>query len=79
MNGFDIAVLPGDGIGHEVTDATLAVLRHADTRFGLGLSFTTLQAGAFAYRDTGEAMSEATFARAAQADAILLGDRKSVV
>ena len=73
MNRLDIAVLPGDGIGVEVTDATLEVLRHAGERHGIGLRFTTLKAGAFAYRETGEAMSEEVFERAAQADAILLG------
>ncbi|RVT97521.1 isocitrate/isopropylmalate dehydrogenase family protein [Rhodovarius crocodyli] len=73
MNRLDIAVLPGDGIGVEVTDATLAVLRHVTERHGIGMRFTTLKAGAFAYQETGEAMSEEVFERAAQADAILLG------
>lgn len=73
MNGFDIACMAGDGIGTEVMEATLAVLRHADSRHRLGLSFTPLRAGALAYRDTGEALSEPTFRRAERADAILLG------
>jgi len=30
-----ILVLPGDGIGHEITDATLAVLDHANAKFKL--------------------------------------------
>ena len=33
-----ILVLPGDGIGPEITAATLAVLRAASERFGLGLA-----------------------------------------
>ncbi|WP_198369245.1 isocitrate/isopropylmalate dehydrogenase family protein [Roseomonas rosulenta] len=72
-NALRIAVLPGDGIGTEVTEATLAVLEPLARRHGIGLAFETLRAGAFCYRDTGTAMSEETFARAAAADAILLG------
>jgi len=32
-----IAVLPGDGIGPETTEATLKVLTAADWKFGLGI------------------------------------------
>jgi 3-isopropylmalate dehydrogenase len=72
-NTLTIAVLPGDGIGTEVTAATLSVLEPLAKRHGIGLRFEELRAGAFCYRDTGTAMSEETFARAAAADAILLG------
>ncbi len=72
-NTLDIAVLPGDGIGAEVTAATLSVLDPLAKRHGLGLRFEELRAGAFCYRDTGTAMSEETFGKAAKADAILLG------
>jgi 3-isopropylmalate dehydrogenase len=72
-NTHRIAVLPGDGIGTEVTAATLAVLEPLARRHGLGLAYDQLRAGAFCYRDTGTAMSEETFDRAATADAILLG------
>jgi 3-isopropylmalate dehydrogenase len=72
-NAVRVAVMPGDGIGVEVTEATLGVLEKLARRHGLGLSTETLQAGAFTYRDTGTAMSEETFRRAEAADAILLG------
>ena len=72
-NTVRIAVLPGDGIGPEVTDVTVSVLERLARRHGLPLATETLIAGAFAYRDTGSAMSEATFRRAEAADAILLG------
>lgn len=72
-NTLRIAVLPGDGIGTEVTQATLAVLEPLAKRHNLGLDFEHLRAGAFCYRDTGTAMSEETFEKAAKADAILLG------
>ncbi|MBY0335538.1 MAG: isocitrate/isopropylmalate dehydrogenase family protein, partial [Acetobacteraceae bacterium] len=72
-NALRIAVLPGDGIGEEVTEATLAVLRAVDARHGLGLAFETHRVGAFAYRDTGTDLSDGTFERCRTADAILLG------
>ena len=72
-NSVSIAVLPGDGIGPEVTDATLAVLVPLARRHGLGLATETLPAGAFHFRDTGVALPDETFARAKASDAILLG------
>ncbi len=72
-NSVHVAAMPGDGIGAEVTGATLEVLGRLARRHGLGLSTETLQAGAFVYRETGTAMSEEVFARARAADAILLG------
>ena len=36
---MQIVVLPGDGIGPEITDATLAVLDVTGRAFGLGLVF----------------------------------------
>lgn len=72
-NGLRVAVLPGDGIGVEVTEAALGVLGRLARRHGIGLETETLRAGAFAYHETGTAMSEEVFRRAESADAILLG------
>ncbi|WP_052214704.1 isocitrate/isopropylmalate family dehydrogenase [Belnapia sp. F-4-1] len=72
-NSVRIAVLPGDGIGTEVTDATLAVLEPLARRHGIGFSTETLPAGAFHYQATGEAFPESSFRAAEGADAILLG------
>jgi len=71
---FDIAVLPGDGIGREVMDACLellAAVQKADG--GPRLVLTKHAAGALHYRDTGVALPEATLAAARRADAILFG------
>ena len=72
-NTVRVAVLPGDGIGTEVTEAALAVLEPLGKRHGIGISTETLPAGAFHYRETGEAFPEASFRSAEAADAILLG------
>ena len=69
---FRIAVMPGDGIGTEVTDAALTVLEAA-AGAGFTLDFEHLTAGAGAWRSTGTAMSAQTFERAKAADAVLLG------
>lgn len=72
-NAVRVAVLPGDGIGTEVMEAALGVLAKLARRHGIGLATQMLPAGAFCYRETGTAMSEATFRSAEAADAILLG------
>lgn len=73
-DAFHIAVLPGDGIGHEVMTPALDVLnRVAETTPGLKFRFTTAQAGAEEYRATGKSMSEQTIRLCEDADAILLG------
>lgn len=73
-SAFRIAVLPGDGIGHEIMPPTLELLQAAaDRAGGFALDFETLDAGAGVYRETGTAMPDAVLERARAADAILLG------
>ncbi len=72
-NTFRIARIPGDGIGHEITDPCCAILDAAAGHVGgFSLAYETLQAGAGAYLDTGTALSEETVEAARVADAILL-------
>ena len=70
---YDIAVLPGDGIGTEVTAAALAVLRALEPRLGRRLVCTQHPAGAQHYVDTGHALPDGTLAACRRADAILFG------
>lgn len=70
---MDIVVLPGDGIGEEITAATLGVLRAADARFGLGLRHETQEIGFAALARTGTTLPDAVLERARAADGILLG------
>jgi len=67
----DICVLPGDGIGIEVIEATLPVLEKLQQ--GFDLRFKTYPAGAQHYKQTGQALPDETFAAAQKADAILFG------
>jgi 3-isopropylmalate dehydrogenase len=71
---FHIAVLPGDGIGHEVTAPALDVLRRIETLTpGLKFRFSEAPAGATEYKATGKSMSANTIKLCEDADAILLG------
>lgn len=70
---MDIVVMPGDGIGEEITSATLGVLRRADKLFGLGLNYDIQEIGFAAYEKTGTTFPDAVLERAREADGILLG------
>ena len=69
-----IAVIKGDGIGVDVTDATLAVIAAAERRVGnLALEYDYLDAGAGYYREHGRDMAPGAEKAAESADAIFLG------
>ncbi|WP_457638088.1 3-isopropylmalate dehydrogenase [Oceanithermus sp.] len=68
-----IAVLPGDGIGPEVTDAAVRVLQKAGEVFGLDLEFEQFEFGGAAIDAYGEPYPEVTRRGVAAADAVLLG------
>ena len=71
---FHIAVLPGDGIGHEVMAPTLDILRRIEaTTPSLKFRFSETPAGAEHYKATGKSMPESTVKLCEEADAILLG------
>src|SRR3569833_2613917 len=73
-SAFHIAVLPGDGIGHEVMKPALDVLRRVEaTTPGLSFRYTEAPAGAEEYKATGKSMSVDTIKLCETADAILLG------
>ncbi|MFM7059432.1 MAG: isocitrate/isopropylmalate dehydrogenase family protein [Planctomycetota bacterium] len=71
---FQIAVLPGDGIGPEVMESALRVLdalQLGDSR--LQFRIETLAAGAVEFQRSGEALPKSTLAGCQAADAVLLG------
>ena len=69
-----IAVIPGDGIGIEVTREALKVLRAADERFGLGLAIEELDYGAERYLKDGTTLPAGEMERLRrEVDAVFLG------
>ncbi|MFW6382608.1 MAG: isocitrate/isopropylmalate dehydrogenase family protein [Haloferacaceae archaeon] len=70
----EVAVVPGDGIGREVTPAAVDVLDAvAAERDDLELSYVEADAGDAVKDETGEALPEATYETVANADATLFG------
>src|SRR5262249_49156188 len=70
---YDIAVLPGDGIGEEVVREGLKVLSATERTFGFRTKRQQLPYGAEHFLKTGETMPDAAFDRIRQMHAVLLG------
>jgi 3-isopropylmalate dehydrogenase len=70
---YDIAVLPGDGIGEEVIREALKVLQAAAVVYGFGVKTERMPYGAEHYLATGETMPDAAFDRIRDMHAVLLG------
>lgn len=70
---YEIAVLPGDGIGPEVVAAAQTVLDAAAAAGGVQLSYTAHEAGAGLYERTGAGITDETMEAIGRADAVLLG------
>ncbi len=70
---YQIAVLPGDGIGIEVMRSALALLEALQPRLGCQFHTATYPAGAQHYLDAGVALPDSTLTACRAADAILFG------
>ncbi len=68
-----LAVLPGDGIGPEVTEQALKVVKAVCRRFGHGLTAEYGWVGAAAIERTGDPYPEATHSLCLRSDAVLFG------
>jgi 3-isopropylmalate dehydrogenase len=68
-----LLVLPGDGIGPEITAATLDVLRVVDERLQLGLEFELQDIGWAALAASGTTLPETVLSRVPEVDGVLLG------
>lgn len=73
MPSYHIVVLPGDGIGPELTDVTLDVLRAVQQGSGFELRFDMHEAGAGTYLKTERNISSETLEACSQADATIKG------
>ncbi|MEW6504937.1 MAG: 3-isopropylmalate dehydrogenase [Chloroflexota bacterium] len=70
---FTIVILPGDGIGPEVTQAARQVLDAAAAHAGLEVIYKERLIGGCAIDQLGTALDEETLQECRQADAVLLG------
>jgi len=69
---YRICLLPGDGIGPEITAEAVKVLDAIGERFGATFEFSEALLGGIAIDETGSALPEATLEAAHAADAVLL-------
>jgi len=70
---YSIAVLAGDGIGPEVTEQGVRVLKAVGERFGHHFKMTEALVGVAAIEAEGDAISDATMRLCQESDAILFG------
>src|SRR5947199_9483601 len=68
-----ILILPGDGIGVEVTREAVKVLEAVARRFGHQLALSEALLGGVAIHKTGNPLPQETIDRALEADATLMG------
>jgi len=68
-----ILVLPGDGIGPEITRATLAVLGAADAAVSMGLEFETRDIGLASLASQRTTLPDEVMARIPRVDGVILG------
>ena len=70
---FRVAVLEGDGIGPEIMESALAVLRQVEDLFGIAFEFRKGLIGGRAIDERGDPLPEETLALCRESSAILLG------
>jgi 3-isopropylmalate dehydrogenase len=73
VSRYVVAVLPGDGIGPEVTAEAVRVLRAAAELYGFGIDTTEHAVGAAGVAQAGDSLPASTAGAVTQADAVLLG------
>jgi len=73
LGTYTIAVLPGDGIGPEVTEQAVHVLQTVASRYGHIFDLSYALVGVAAINTEGAAISDATMKLCQQSDAILFG------
>ncbi|MGB0523550.1 MAG: 3-isopropylmalate dehydrogenase [Flammeovirgaceae bacterium] len=73
MKTIKIAVLPGDGIGAEVTASTVDILKKVGQLFGHNIQFEFAAIGHSAIEATGNPLPDETLDTCRAADAVLLG------
>lgn len=68
-----IALMPGDGIGPEISAATRLVLEAVDRKFGFGFTYSEIDIGFAALQKFGTTLPDTSFRAARDADALILG------
>jgi len=70
---FNIAVLPGDGIGPEIVEQAIKILKAVGVKYKHNFNFTEALVGATAIDQVGDPFPEPTFQLCMNSDAVLFG------
>ena len=70
---YNIAVIPGDGIGPEVINEAIKVLDAVGSKYGHEFNYTHVHVGGAAIEAAGECLPQETIDIAKKSDAVLLG------
>lgn len=73
MKEYKIAVIPGDGIGVDITAEALKVMNKVAAKYDTKLNFTEVKAGGVAIDEFGTPLPEKTLEVCKNSDAVLLG------
>ena len=73
MKEFKIAVIPGDGIGVDITAEAIKVMEKVAAKYDVKLNFTELKAGGAAIDAFGTPLPNETLEQCKKSDAVLLG------
>ena len=73
MNSYNIAVVPGDGIGQEIVPEGMRVMDFLTERLDFGLDYTSFPYSAQHYKETGEFMPPDALQQLKHYDAIYFG------
>lgn len=73
LTSYTIALIPGDGIGPEITEQAVHALDAACAAVGIEPVYERLSSSAGRWRQTGTVMTDAEFGHCQAADAIFLG------
>ena len=68
-----IIVIPGDGIGQEITNSAVKVLKKVDEKFNIGLQFDYRDAGGTSYEKFGTPLTDEALDACKNADGVLFG------
>ncbi|MCL2409984.1 MAG: 3-isopropylmalate dehydrogenase [Oscillospiraceae bacterium] len=70
---YKITLLPGDGIGPEVTEQAVLVLKAVSEKYGFNLEFNTALIGGIAIDETGSPLPNETVELCKNSDGVILG------
>ncbi|MEM3463475.1 MAG: isocitrate/isopropylmalate dehydrogenase family protein [Candidatus Bathyarchaeia archaeon] len=73
MASYKVAIIPGDGVGPELTEATLKVLNAVEEKFNLNFEYIFLEAGDACFEKRGVALPEETIEAIKNAHVCLKG------